>query len=1709
MNGRKRNLWKRGRRLLTVLLALALAVTYLPAETLTAQATAISEQEAESMPETETTPEAETETAQSDGETSTLPAEIVEPEEEKTDANPEEVPVDNTSAENSGTVSAENDSELTEEEPDAESEEEPDAESEEESDEASEGNEESVSEEESAVPAGEKPDSVSTEDSGITPEAGEQEFTPGAGLTAMYGIATMAEIQENDTTNTTLVTDGDAVMWDFRIKNAQIYSGSDGSLSVNTSLDYNGSQHGAIIKDGTVFTLTVPGGLTTIKLGICQYSNESLTATIKDQQDTIKDALSLRGSDDEQEISVEYMADEATALTIEMSGSGQAYLHYIEAETIDPARIATVSGQVTVDPSASSVAGEPLIFTGSDGEKTKVVIGGDGSYTVSLSVGQNYTVVFENADVYKITSGDSLVLSNDMGNTTVTHNISCQVIWDISKSFSFGINGTTFTVKPGSSSSEDFEVTTEGDGSGSVELATADTAIIWADLEGAGIGNLMSDTIQNVNGNVTYTISGNTIKFTYTDTATSPNQYTIQVKDNSAPGEPSANGQTISYDFGDGSIVSELYTGNYDISGGKTVKSADGLVMLTGINKITYNGSHGIMINNGDQISVKVAGNAQIALELCSYTTENSTIDVIAEDGQITPQSVSAQAATDGASAAFEYEGEATTLTFTYNGSGSGYIHSMEVTNEQAETIVHEQTEMPEVSGEGAEVSAAGQRLTLTQTGGSLKTEDVPSGIGYYGFDLTADMNRIEADVIATSGGSSSANGIFFGAYDENGYIASIGIRNSTNLRGVYSHDGAVLGAGGPNLTITEGQTVHFTAEKTESGFVIEATPKGGETVSLTCPYNSGSYTLFAEDGAETDISFGFILANASATVTNMKYYSESNEILYDQNNCYDPIGREPVVNRVQAVSSDTRDAIIITWNSSVLADGDGRYVLQVRKDNGEWQDVAETTDTSYTYPVAEEGTYEFRVGGKLGSQGEVTYCEQTVTVENFIPALPTPTLTATAAADTSSIQLAWTPSEGAVSYELYKYSSDQGAEGAVLLATVSETSYTDTAVELEVPYYYYVIAKSAGNSSNPSETVWTVVSAGHTGDYAYEDEAAVITITGCPNSTIFQSAVTISGTVDRAGMMRAFVNDASLTTAAAEQQVTAGGNFTLNLQLAQGRNDVRLIFTDENGTETCLTYNFVYLNSSEINMIVDASYEGEDGANVDGIPAYSTVQAAVNAAAQNASVQRSAERTVIFIKNGDYEERLVVSAPNISLIGESEEGVRIHCYPANLYPDDSGYEAGGDMNLRCATYITSDAAGFSAENMTFANDYEYGTNDGKTNKSADALRCDADGASFVNVTFSGVQDTLYIGDGNVYFYKCRIEGLIDFIYSGDTAKALFEDCEIVFVYEETHPEGGYVCAPRTEANSGNGLFFYDCSVTSEPGCEEGTFHLARPWGPDAVIYWINCYLGSAINADEPYADMSGNSFMEANFYEYGSYGLGYKVNEYRKQISPSEAKELLEIAVSTLGAAYIGNISNDIAAGKLEPQHPETDVPSDVPEGGNEGENTGNAGDTGNGGQTGDNVNTGDTGSNGQTGNSSNSGNSGHTGSGSSSGTSGSGSDSSSAAQSAVVQNTVTSTTSASATTVTSAADDADTDVETVEGTPDDYALEEVEEETENAAEGEESTAVIDEEETPLGSQQIRGLRSILPWLIIPVALIIAGIFGWNVYKRKNESED
>lgn len=1337
----------------------------------------------------------------------------------------------------------------------------------------------------------------------------------------------------------------------FKAGNAAIYQDAhkDGSLSVTGPFAlHTDPKHGAAIGNGTVFSIRVPAGQTTLTFGVCYYSHSTAKIYVGDKVLEQKFMLQTGEASDTASSSIQYTSESEATITVEVSGGG--YLHFITAETITPPQVATVSGTVTIATGAAdSAVGETLIFTDEEEKTVETEITKEG-YTVELPIKHKYTVSFDNSDIYEITGGGTIDLTGAENGSTETNNISYKVIWDTSKKFNFTIGDTTYTVTPGESSSKDFSVEAS-DEKGSVELATTDTAIIWADLEGAGSGNLRSDSITNVSDNVTYKISGNTITFTYTDTNTSPGKYTVQVKDNSASGKPHADGQKKTYDFGDGSVVSNLYTGSYSIKGGASVNSTDGLVTVTGNKGISYNGSHGIMIGDGDRISVKVAGNAEIQLKLCSYTAPGSTFNATVTEGSgtVNPTSTDAKVSADGDTASFQYTGEATTLTFTYNGSGSGYLHSMSVTNESQETITHPQKTMPSIPDgygdtEGMEVTAQGQRLILSQEGGSLATgAALIDNVGYYGFEATTACNRLEADVIVNSCRNSSANGVFFGAFNGEA-IETIGIRNSTNLRGIYSNASSQISArGGQNVTITSGQKVHFTAEKTADGFVITATPEGGETYTVN---SSDSDALFSGGVKNAEISFGFILANASVTVTNMKYCDADGDLLYDQNACYEPIGEVPVVTSVQANIADTRDAIIVTWGSKEEAYGDGRYVIQVKKNGGEWTDVAETTESTYTYPTKEAGTYEFRVGGKLGSEGEVTQWVQTEKALDFLPALPTPVVTLTA--HENSIDVSWTVSDGATQYEIYRYSSDESAENAKVVYTADSTdatlSWTDTTVEKEIPYYYYVIAYQYGdteegtgtetdgskeiNSSNPSEAVWAMASAGHTGDYVYEDEAAKITLTKCPDATVFQSNISIGGTVDRAGQLKANVNGKQVS----DERVTANGTFNIRLSLDEGRNTVELLFTDSAGKVTRQTRNFVYLTNYD--MIVDAAYTGKDGTKVDGVPTYSTVQAAVNAVPAD-----NTERQVIYIKAGDYEERLVVENPYISLLGEDPDRVRIHCYPADLYenkPDKSDYEAGGDMSKRCATYVTDKAVGFSAENITFANDYVYATPDGKSNKSADALRCDAEEATFVNVTISGVQDTLYMNAGHQYFYQCRIEGLIDFIYSGDNARALFEDCDIVFVYEASRRDrGGYVCAPRTAENATYGLIFNNCSITAKEGCVAGIHYLARPWGPNAFIYWINCYMGSAINAEAPYANMSGNLFTAARFFECGSYGPGYAVNADRRQISPEAAKTLLSDAslgwepdskVKNVSDAYVGDMP---ALEEPIPDEPATEEPT------------------------------------------------------------------------------------------------------------------------------------------------------------------------------------
>ena len=929
----------------------------------------------------------------------------------------------------------------------------------------------------------------------------------------------------------------------------------------------------------------------------------------------------------------------------------------------------------------------------------------------------------------------------------------------------------------------------------------------------------------------------------------------------------------------------------------------NGLYIDATSGKLTPNGStpNSAQFNTGAKISVPVTGKCTISVEAYDKTYALYTIGGTAAD---TTQAVSTYQYTDKNAG-----------TVGIVSTGNAYIKSIKVVYAAKDVEYKEQAEMPQVytygNADSLVVQPEGQRLVLTQTGGSLgtttnadKTTNINTSVSFYGFNETSDINKLTADIIIEDCGNSSSNGIFFGAFNKD-YIVTAGIRKGSELKMIYSKSESDLtgASGGVTGNYPVGTVVTFTVEKSDTELIITATPKGGQTQTAKFDYSKN--LLFKKNGKNTAVSYGFVLAGVKAVVKNMTYTSADGKVLYDQNDCYQAAGVAPVVKSVKAKAAATRDYIDVSWENETEAQLDGMYALQVSTDKGNtWTDVdTAITEKSYRYNISEAGDYQFRVCGKLGVNGDRNTYAVSDNI-NVIAALDSVVLNISSTAD--KVNLTWDAVNKATEYDIYRYSYDDTQDNAKKIATVNKCEYEDSDVAAEMPYYYYAVANSyingvLDNWSNPSETVWTVPSAGHTSDYVYEDEAVGFTITKRSYNTVYDGKLTIEGVVEKQANVTLKING----TEAGNTDAAAKGTFSFeDKQLSAGRNNVELLFTDKNGKVTRETFNYVYL--TDYQKVVDAKFTGNDGDRVNGIETYKTVQAAVDSVSS-----ANSERVIILVKEGDYEEHLIVSSPYITLIGEDSEKTRI------FY--DTKQWVGGDMGLRCAVKINATATGFSAENLTIENTYKYLGNGTISNESCDALRNDAANASYINVRILGYQDTLCANGGTQYYYKCYIAGNVDFIY-GNEPRALFNDCKLVFRYN-ANKNSGYVCAPKTGASAAYGLTFNNCQVISEEGCSGSKYYLARPWGQDAYITWINCYMGKMIRANSanPYSDMSGALASKARFYEFGSFGPGYAINVNRRQISKSKADSMITAsylgwdpysAVTDIGTEYIGNIS-------------------------------------------------------------------------------------------------------------------------------------------------------------------------------------------------------
>lgn len=235
---------------------------------------------------------------------------------------------------------------------------------------------------------------------------------------------------------------------------------------------------------------------------------------------------------------------------------------------------------------------------------------------------------------------------------------------------------------------------------------------------------------------------------------------------------------------------------------------------------------------------------------------------------------------------------------------------------------------------------------------------------------------------------------------------------------------------------------------------------------------------------------------------------------------------------------------------------------------------------------------------------------------------------------------------------------------------------------------------------------------------------------------------------------------------------------------------------------------------------LLDA-YSGKINITVspDGTGDYTTITEAITNVPDN-----STERTVMFIKNGTYYEKIIVpeSKKNLVMIGEDVDSTII------TYSDYAGI-VGGTFNT--ATFRVN-ADNYWAMNITFDNSTGAINVEGSQ---ALAIYTDGDKQVFLHCRFIGYQDTYYTNSlYRNYLKDCYIEGAVDFIFGKSVA--VFDSCQI----QNTRVGGGYITAASTEDNYAFGYVFNNCNITGAPGVKN--VYLGRPWKPYAMTVFMNSY---------------------------------------------------------------------------------------------------------------------------------------------------------------------------------------------------------------------------------------------------------------------------
>lgn len=306
------------------------------------------------------------------------------------------------------------------------------------------------------------------------------------------------------------------------------------------------------------------------------------------------------------------------------------------------------------------------------------------------------------------------------------------------------------------------------------------------------------------------------------------------------------------------------------------------------------------------------------------------------------------------------------------------------------------------------------------------------------------------------------------------------------------------------------------------------------------------------------------------------------------------------------------------------------------------------------------------------------------------------------------------------------------------------------------------------------------------------------------------------------------------------------------------------------------------------LNRIFDKTLDAIDRSKYDIVVAqdgsgdFKTVQEAINAVPDFRK-----KKTTVFIRNGFYREKLIISETKDSLVIIGEDKDKTILSYNNFASKPTGFGDQLGTSGSASVYVCS--PNFTAENLTFENAA------GPVGQAVAAV-VRSDKARLFNCKFLGFQDTLYPhkAGSRQYYKNCYIEGTVDYIFGFSTA--YFDDCELFC------KDSGYITAASTPQNSQYGFVFYHCKIQGE---NPASFYLGRPWRPYAKVAFIECNMTNVIKPEgwDNWGKVSNEK--TAQFSEYQNSGEGGNRTNRRESWS------------KTLSSGQVKKFEKEIVFGK------------------------------------------------------------------------------------------------------------------------------------------------------------------------------------------------